>query len=338
MRAVAFKETGPIAREDSLVDLDLPDPVPGARDLLVRVQAGSVNPIDTKVRGGTRGPASGDWRVLGYDAAGEVIAVGAEVTGFAVGDAVYYAGQIDRQGSNAEVQAIDARIVGRKPASLDWAEAAALPLTAITAWEALFDRIEVTRPVPGAAPAVLVVNGAGGVGSIAIQLLRALTELTVIATASRPETIAWVQDLGAHHVIDHRQPLAAQVKALGIGAPGHVFATSHTGDHLPEIVKLLQPLGKIGVIDEAPVLDVMPLKAKGLSLHWEIMFARSLFRTPDMAIHGEMLNELAALVDAGRVRTTLTRRAGTINAANLKAAHALVESGTLHGKLVLEGW
>lgn len=338
MRAIAFREPGPIDRADALVEIELADPVPGPRDLLVRVRAVSVNPIDTKVRRGLRGPASGDWRVLGFDAAGEVVAVGEAVTGYAPGDHVFYAGQIDRPGSNAELQLVDERIAGRKPATVGWAEAAALPLTAITAWEALFDRIEVTRAVPGAAPAVLVVNGAGGVGSVAIQLLRARTELTVIATASRPETEAWVRELGAHHVVSHRAPLAEQVRALGIGAPGHVFSTSHTGDHLPEIVKLIQPHGRICAIDDPDTLDVMPLKGKGLSLHWEIMFARPMYRLPDMAEQRCLLDEVSALVDAGRIRTTLTQVVGAITAANLRAAHALVESGTMQGKVALEGW
>ncbi len=337
MRAIAFNQPGPIDREDALVEIEQPDPVATGRDLLVRVHAVSVNPVDVKVRAGMRG-GDGNWRVLGYDAAGEVVAVGPEVTGFKVGDAVMYAGQIDRPGSNAEMQLVDERIVGPKPASLDWAAAAALPLTTITAWEALFDKLEVKRAIPGAAPAVLIVNGAGGVGSIAIQLLRALSDLTVIATASRDETKAWVKELGAHHVISHREPMAAQVEALGLGKPGHVFSTSHTDDHLPEILKLIAPQGKLCLIDDPKALDVMPLKGKAISLHWELMFTRPMFRTADMAEQGRLLAETARLVDAGAVKSTLTETVGVISVANLKKAHALIESGTAKGKVVLSGW
>lgn len=337
MRAIAFNQPGPIDREDALVEIEQPDPVATGRDLLVRVHAVSVNPVDVKVRAGMRG-GDGNWRVLGYDAAGEVVAVGPEVTGFKPGDAVMYAGQIDRPGSNAELQLVDERIVGPKPGSLDWAAAAALPLTTITSWEALFDKLEVKRAIPGAAPAVLIVNGAGGVGSIAIQLLRALTDLTVIATASRDETQAWVKALGAHHVISHRAPMAAQIEALGLGKPGHVFSTSHTDDHLPEILKLIAPQGKLCLIDDPKALDVMPLKMKAISLHWELMFTRPMFRTADLAEQGKLLAETARLVDAGEVKSTLTETIGVISVANLKKAHALIESGTAKGKVVLAGW
>jgi zinc-binding alcohol dehydrogenase family protein len=337
MRAIAFNQPGSIDHHDSLVAIELPDPVAAGRDLLIRVHAVSVNPVDVKVRAGMRGGGD-DWRVLGYDAAGEVVAVGPEVTGFKVGDAVMYAGQIDRPGSNAELQLVDERIVGPKPASLDWAAAAALPLTTITAWEALFDKLEVRRGIPGAASAVLIVNGAGGVGSIAIQLLRALTDLTVIATASRAETKAWVAELGAHHVIDHHQSMAAHIEALGIGKPGHVFSTSHTDDHLPEIAKLIAPQGKLCLIDDPKALDIMPLKTKAISIHWELMFTRPLFRTADMAEQGRLLAEVARLVDAGTIRSTLTETVGTIDVATLKKAHALIESGRAKGKVVLAGW
>lgn len=337
MRAVAFNQPGPIDRADSLVEIEQPDPVATGRDLLVRVHAVSVNPVDVKVRAGMRG-GTGDWRVLGYDAAGEVVAVGPEVTGFKVGDAVMYSGQIDRPGSNAELQLVDERIVGPKPASLDWAAAAALPLTTITAWEALFDKLEVTRAIPSAAHAVLIVNGAGGVGSIAIQLLRALTDLTVIASASRPETVEWVTDLGAHHVVNHREPMASQVQALGLGRPGHVFSTSHTDDHYADLIKLIAPQGKLCLIDDPKSLDAVPLKGKAISLHWELMFTRPIFKTADMAEQGRLLAEVAGLVDAGKVRSTLTETIGPISAANLKTAHALIESGTARGKVVLAGW
>jgi NADPH2:quinone reductase len=337
MRAIGFREPQPISSETSLIDLDLPVPVATGRDLLVEVKAVSVNPVDTKVRRNAR-PAEGEVRVLGWDAAGVVKAVGPDVKAFKPGDTVFYAGAIDRPGSNAEFQLVDERIVGSKPASLSFAEAAALPLTAITAWEALFDRIKIGDAVPGAAKALLIVGGAGGVGSIAIQLARQLTDLAVIATASRPETQAWARELGAQHVIDHGKPLAAEVEALRIGAPGLVFVTTHTLVHLPEIIKLIAPQGRIAVIDDAPALDVMPLKGKSLSLHWEMMFARSLHQTADMQAQGDLLNEVSRLVDAGKIHTTLTETFGTINASNLKRAHALIETNRAKGKIVLEGF
>ena len=337
MRAVGYHQSRPITADDSLIDLDLPKPVPFGHDLLVAVQAVSVNPADTKIRL-RREPAAGESVVLGWDAAGIVEAVGPQVTQFKPGDAVFYAGAVDRPGSNAEFHLVDARIVGAKPASLGFAEAAALPLTAITAWEMLFDRLKIRDKVTGAAHALLIVGGAGGVGSIAIQLARRLTDVTVVATASRPETQAWVRDLGAHHVIDHSKPLPAQLLELDIGAPALAFSTTHTDTHLAGIVELLAPQGRLGAIDDLPSLDVMPLMSKSLSFHWELMFTRSLFQTADMDEQGKLLNEVARLVDEGRIRTTLAEHFGTINAANLKRAHALIESGRAKGKIVLEGF
>ncbi len=241
-------------------------------------------------------------------------------------------------GTNAEFHLVDERIVGKKPKTLDFAAAAALPLTSITAYEALFDRLDVRKPVPGAANAIVIVGGAGGVGSIAIQIARALTDLTVIATASRPETQEWVKALGAHHVIDHRRPLAAQVEALGIGQPGFVFSTTNTDDHYAEIVELIAPQGRFGLIDDPKELDAMPLKLKSISLHWELMFTRSLFGTADIERQHELLNEISKLVDAGKIKTTLNEDFGPINAANLKRAHALIESGKAKGKIVLAGF
>ncbi|WP_206239102.1 zinc-binding alcohol dehydrogenase family protein [Novosphingobium terrae] len=338
MRAIGYAQPGSLDRADALIDIDLPQPVPQGRDILVRVRAVSVNPVDTKVRRGA-GPLGGaDWRVLGWDAAGVVEAVGPLVTRLGIGDVVYYAGSISRDGSNAEYQLVDERIVGRKPASLDWAQAAALPLTAITAWEALFDRLRVRDAVPGAAPAVLIIGGAGGVGSIAIQLLRALTDLTVIATASRPETRDWVKELGAHHVLDHSQPLAAQVAALGLGAPGLVFSTTHSDQHQAEIVELIAPQGRFALIDDPESFDIMPFKRKAVSVHWEMMFTRPLFETADIEEQARLLDAVADLVDAGKIRSTLTEVMRPVDAANLKQAHALLESNRMRGKLVLEGW
>ncbi|WP_345772076.1 zinc-binding alcohol dehydrogenase family protein [Azospirillum formosense] len=317
--------------------MERPRPEPQGRDLLVEIKAVSVNPVDTKVRRNMP-PAPGAMKVLGWDAAGTVVAAGPQATLFKPGDAVFYAGAIDRDGTNAEFHLVDERIVGPKPASLDFAQAAALPLTSITAWEAMFDRLDVRRPVPGAANAILIVGGAGGVGSIAIQLARQLTDLTVIATASREETQAWCRDLGAHHVVDHRKPLAAQVEALGIGAPAFVFSTNDTGTHLPEIAALIAPQGRVALIDDPAGLDVMVLKRKSVSLHWEFMFTRPVFGTADIEAQHALLSDVSRLVDAGTVRTTLAETFGTINAANLTRAHALLESGRAKGKIVLAGF
>lgn len=316
MKAVGYKVPGPIAEDASLVDIDLPRPVAEGGDILVEVKAVSVNPVDYKIRSSTP-PADGDWKVLGWDAAGIVQEVGPDVTQFAVGDEVYYAGSLIRPGTNAEFHLVDARIVGRKPASLDWAEAAALPLTTLTAWEAMFDRLDVTKPVPGAA-AILIIGGAGGVGSIAIQIARQRTDLIVISTASRPETQEWVKGLGAHHVIDHSRPLAPQIAELNIGAPAFVFSTTHTEQHASDIAELIAPQGRFGFIDDPKALDVMLFKRKAVSIHHELMFTRSLYGTPDMDEQGKILNSLAVLVDDGKIRTTLTEKLSPINAANLK--------------------
>jgi zinc-binding alcohol dehydrogenase family protein len=339
MKAVAYLQSLPIDHIEALLDADLPEPEPTGHDLRVRVAAVSVNPVDTKIRRGVK-PAAGQPKVLGWDAVGVVDAVGDAVTLFKPGERVWYAGDITRAGSNAELQCVDERIVGRAPATLSDAQAAALPLTAITAWELLFDRFGVTPETRGT---LLVVGGAGGVGSVLIQLARQLTGLAVVATASRPATQDWVRQLGAHQVVDHRQPLAAQVQRLVDGAQiapvTHVASLTQTDQHWDQLVELLAPQGKIGLIDDpASPLDVMQLKRKSLSLHWELMFTRSLFHTADMQAQHELLNRVADLVDAGRVRSTLAQHFGTINAANLRRAHAQIESGTTRGKIVLEGF
>lgn len=337
MKAVAYRQPCPIDRPDSLVDVDLPTPEPTGRDLLIEVAAISVNPVDTKVRISTA-PAPDDVKVLGWDAVGRVVAMGEDVTGFKTGDEVWYAGSIARPGANSQFHLVDERLVGHKPKSLSNAEAAALPLTAITAWEMLFDRLDVRRGVSGAANALLIVGGAGGVGSIAIQLARTLTDLTVIATASRPETASWARELGAHHVVDHSRPLADEVAALGIGAPAFVFSTTHTHQHLGEIAKLIAPQGRFGLIDDPDSLDITGFKRKAVSVHWELMFTRSLFETPDMDEQGKLLNEVARLIDAGKLRTTVTEVLRPINADNLRRVHAIIESGRARGKIVLEGF
>ncbi len=335
MRAVAYTRSGlPIDDPQALQDIELELPHPGPRDLRVAVRAVAVNPVDTKVRrtAATEGP-----RVLGFDAVGVVDAVGSEVTLFQPGDEVYYAGAIDRPGSNAEYQLVDERIVGRKPATLDDAQAAALPLTAITAWELLFDRLRIAEG-GGEGQVLLVIGAAGGVGSILVQLARQLTRLTVVGTASRPETQDWVHALGAHHVIDHSLPLAEGLAGLGIRQVQHVASLTHTDQHYAQIIEVLAPQGQLGLIDDPGQLDVMALKRKCASLHWEFMFARPLFQTPDMQQQHVLLNRVAGLVDAGVLRTTLGERYGRIDATNLRRAHALLESHRAKGKIVLEGF
>lgn len=337
MKAVGYTATGPIDRDDALIDFEAETPRPTGHDILVKVHAISVNPVDYKIRM-RRQPEAGVPGILGWDAVGEVIETGGDVSSLKAGDKVWYAGAIDRPGTNAEYHLVDERIVGHMPKAVSAAEAAALPLTTLTAYEMLFDRLRVTDPVPGAAPAVLIIGGSGGVGSITIQLVRALTDLTVIATASRPETQAWVQELGAHHAIDHAKPLPPQIEALGIGAPGFVFSTTHTHQYVGQIAELIAPQGRFGLIDDPETLDIMPFKTKAVSTHWELMFTRPLFQTPDMARQSQILNEVATLLDAGRIRSTATETLGTICAENLKRAHALLESGKARGKLVLEGF
>ncbi len=338
MRAIGYQKPSPIEDEASLVDIELPEPTPTGRDLLVEIKAVSVNPVDYKVRRSAAPLEAGGWKVLGWDACGIVRAIGPDATLFKPGDEVFYAGSITRSGTNAVFHLVDERIVGRKPKSLDWAEAAAVPLTAITAWEALFDRLDVRKPVPGAASAILIVGGAGGVGSIAVQLVRQLTDLTVIATASRPETQQWVRDLGAHHVVDHSKPLSPEVEALGLGAPAFVFSTTQTNQHFKEIAALIAPQARFGLIDDPADFDLMAFKRKSVSIHNELMFTRPIFETPDMGEQGKLLNEVSGLLDRGTLRTTLTQRLTPINAANLKRVHALIESGKARGKIVLEGF
>lgn len=331
MKAIAYTQNGTAS---VLTDLQLPAPTPGPRDLLVQVQAISVNPVDTKVRSGA---AVTEPRVLGWDAVGVVQQVGDQVSLFKVGDSVFYAGAIDRPGSNSELHLVDERIVGHKPQSLDNAHAAALPLTSITAWELLFDRLGVPEG-GGEGQSLLIIGAAGGVGSILTQLARKLTNLTVIGTASRDETRQWVTDLGAHHVIDHSKPLVAQLEAIGVGQVDHVASLTHTDKHFEQLIEALRPQGQLALIDDPKSLDVMPMKRKALSLHWELMFTRSLFQTPDMIKQHELLERVAELIDSGVLRTTLGEHYGAINAANLIRAHELIESGTAKGKIVLEGF
>lgn len=342
MKAVGYFQNRSVDDPQALLDLDLPLPEPGPRDLRVKVRAISVNPVDTKVRRSRA--ATGDVPVvLGWDAAGVVDAVGDEVVMFKPGDRVWYAGDLNRPGSNAEFQCVDERLVGPMPESLGFGEAAALPLTAITAWELLFDRLGIAPDGEGRTSSdrgrLLVVGAAGGVGSILVQLASQLTAMTVIGTASRDETREWVLALGAHHVVDHRQPIAQALRDAGIDHVTHVASLTQTEQHFAELVEALAPQGRLALIDDpAGPLDVRPLKRKSLSLHWELMFTRSLYATDDMIEQHRLLARVSRLIDAGRLRTTVGERFGRIDAANLRRAHALLESGTARGKVVLEGF
>lgn len=357
MRAIAYHRCLPATDPDCLVDITLPDPVATGRDLLVRVQAVSVNPVDTKLRRAAA-PAEGEAKVLGFDVAGIVDAVGPEVTRFRPGDAVMYAGDRKRPGGNAELHLVDERLVGRKPATLDFAQAAALPLTTITAWESLFDRLALpheaagrasgqaagrapAQPAAAGAGTLLVTAAAGGVGSIALQLARQLSTARIVATASRPESRAQAERLGADTVLDHGEavkPLPDQLKAAGIRWVERIFSISHTDRHFAALAQVIAPFGRLCVIDETGPIDVRLLKARSASLHWEGMFTRSGFGLPDMAEQGRLLDAVADLVDAGRIVSTHAQTLGPINAANLRAAHARVESGATVGKLVLAGF
>jgi NADPH2:quinone reductase len=337
MKAVGYRKSLPSSDPNSLIDVELPVPQPGPRDLRVKVEAVSVNPVDTKVRM-RAAPPEGEVKVLGWDAAGIVEAVGAEVTLFRPGDEVFYAGSIARPGTNAELHLVDERIVGAKPKSLSFTQAAALPLTAITAWELLFDRLGVAAGKSSDTRRLLVIGGAGGVGSILIQLARRLTGLTLIATASRPETRDWCLALGAHHVIDHAKPLDKELAAIGVKQVELIASLTQTDKHYPAIVEAVAPQGRFALIDDPAALDVSQLKRKSVSLHWEFMFTRAVFETPDMIAQHRLLNDVSALVDDGVIRTTLGEEIGTINAANLRRAHAIIESGKARGKLVLTGF
>ena len=338
MKAVALTHYLPISDANSLFDTEIEKPVVASRDLLVRVLAVSVNPVDTKVRS-PKDTIEASPRVLGWDAAGIVEAVGDQVTAYKPGDEVYYAGSIERPGCNSEYQLVDERIVARKPASLDFAQAAAIPLTAITAWELMFERMRIAVDGTERGRNLLLIGGAGGVGSMAIQFGK-LAGLTVIATASRADTIAWCRELGADHVIDHRQPLQPQLDALGITAIPYIVNFADSAAYWTQMGKLIAPQGRIGLIVEpsAPLPIGDPLKLKSISIHWEMMFTRAKFQTEDMIEQQHLLTRIAALLDAGKLRGTARQNLGNITAENLRKAHALLESGQSIGKIVLAGW
>ncbi|MGI2001684.1 zinc-binding alcohol dehydrogenase family protein [Shewanella frigidimarina] len=341
MKAIGYKQSLEISNPESLIDVTLDQPIATGRDLLIKVSAIAVNPADYKVRLNMP-PADGEVKVIGWDAVGEVIATGDKASQFKPGDVVYYAGDITRTGSNAEYQLVDERLVGMKPKSLSNAEAAALPLTAITAWELLFEHLSIKQQSPRAIEksneVILVVGAAGGVGSIFVQLAKAITGATIIGTASRASSSEWVKKLGADYVVDHTKPLVAQIAALNIGPVTHVASLNSTDTYFDSYTELLAPFGKIAMIDDPVALDVTKLKLKSLSLHWEFMFARSMFNAVDMDEQGHLLNRVAELVDQGFIQTTLGLHMGAINSANLRAAHEALEAGRAIGKIVLEGF
>jgi zinc-binding alcohol dehydrogenase family protein len=343
MKAVGYKTPLPIDDPEALLDIELPEPVARDRDLLVEVRAISVNPVDTKQRKSVKPDEGKTYKVLGWDCAGVVVGKGKQTSMFKVGDEVFYAGCIARQGANAQLHTVDERIVAHKPRSLSFAEAAALPLTSLTAWELLFDRFNVEqRRISYNAPrkgSILIIGAAGGVGSMLVQMASRLTPLTVVATASRPETTDWCRQMGAHYVIDHHRDIRTQMQELGLGEVEYIALLSGTDTHYPGIAELMAPQGKIGIIDDPqkPV-DARPLKRKSAAIHWEFMFTRSYFETPDILRQHDSLTEVSKLVDLSTLRTTMTQSYGVINAQNLKTAHAWIESGRSLGKIVLEGW
>ncbi|AWG20785.1 Zn-dependent oxidoreductase [Flavobacterium faecale] len=335
MKAIGYKENLPVENVKSLQDVTVETPKATGRDILVEIKAISVNPADYKVRANM--PADGDnWKIIGWDATGIVKEVGENVTLFQVGDEVMYAGDITRQGSYAEYQVVDERIVGKKPTSLSYAEAAALPLTSLTAYEMLFDRLEVAKD--DANKSILVIGAAGGVGSILVQLAKKLTKLKIVGTASREETTDWLKELGADTVINHRNKLSEEFEKYKLAAPDYIVSLNATEQHAEEIVKVIKPQGKFGFIDDPKSFNIMPFKAKSVSTHWEFMFTRSMFQTEDMISQHNILNEIATLIDNGTIKTTLGENFGSINAENLRKAHAFLETGKAKGKIVLEGF
>ena len=333
MKAVGFYQNHPIDHPEALLDLEVPTPELREHDLLVAVKAVSVNPVDTKVRRGGSIP-EGAPRIAGWDAAGVVQAVGPRVTRFKPGDRVWYAGDITRPGSNSEHQAVDERIVGPMPATLGFAEAASLPLTTITAWELLFDRLQVLAADPTEHNVLLVTGAAGGVGSILTQLARQLTGLTVVGTASRAPTREWVLAQGAHHVINHSEPWAPQLAALGIAEVAYVAGLNDSAAYVPQIAEVLRPEGRFALIDDPVGLDIGPFKSKSISVHWELMYTRPIYTTATIGRQHALLRRVAALVDRGDLRHTMTRRIDGLAADSIRQAHALVEAGNMIGKVV----
>ena len=339
MKAIGLTRYLPIEDAASLVDFELEISKPLGRDLLVNIHAIAVNPIDTKIRK-PKEKVEEVPKILGWDAAGIVVDVGPEVSLFNVGDKVFYAGELNRNGSNAEYQLVDERLVGHMPQTLTMEQGAALPLTSVTAWECLFDRLGIAEdPAKNQGKSILIIGGAGGVGSIAIQLAKKVAGLQVITTASRPETIQWVKELGADEVINHRQDLIPQMHALNIPLVDYILCNSNTDDYYQSMVQLIKPQGKMcALVDAEKPLNLTLLKAKSATFVWESMFTRSSFKTDDMIEQHHILERISRLIDDGTLKTTVNEIKKPINAENLRAAHAQLESGSTIGKIVISGW
>ncbi|MCZ2722742.1 zinc-binding alcohol dehydrogenase family protein [Marinomonas sp. 15G1-11] len=337
MKVVAYQSASTLTEPNYLLDTEMDKPQVSGYDILVAVEAVSINPVDTKVRARAI-PAAGQWGVLGWDAAGTVAAIGDQVTAYKVGDKVWYAGDVTRSGSNAEFHAVDSRIVGKMPENLSYAEAAALPLTSLTAWEMVFERLNINEKTDHSQDYILIIGASGGVGSIMIQLLKARTNINVIASASRPETQAWVKELGADYVVNHQHPLDEEVAALGIKNINYVVSLNQTDRHLAAIANLIEPQGKFGLIDDPEQLDIAVFKRKSVSIHWEFMFTKSMFLTADIETQQGILNSVSKLIETGKVMSTLNENYGRINAENMTKAHALVASNKAKGKVVLAGF
>jgi len=336
MKAIGFKTSLPINESESFIMFETPVPEPKGRDLLVKIKAISVNPVDFKIRqNSVKDTVLETPKVIGWDAVGTVEAVGEDVTFFKAGDEVYYAGDLIRSGSNAEYQLIDERITGLKPSSLTYAEAAAMPLTALTAWESLYDRIRIAEP-KDKGKSILIIGGAGGVGSIAIQLARKISGLKVIATASRPETKAWCKAMGADVVVDHKN-LVEEVHAAGLKEVDFILDLVDLNNYWDTLVELIKPQGHIvSITGSATPVALNKLKNKSVTFSWELMYTRSMYQTDDMEQQHHILNALAKLLDDGTLKTTLNQTLKGFSVENLKEAHRLLESGKTIGKVVIE--
>jgi zinc-binding alcohol dehydrogenase family protein len=334
MKAIGFKTSHDINENESLIEIEIDKPLAQEYDIVVKVNAVSMNPVDTKVRAkAAKNTVLEDAKILGYDAVGIIESMGEKVSNFKIGDRVYYAGDITRNGSNAQFQVVDSRIVAIAPSSLNDTQAAVFPLTSLTAWEALFDRLNVNKSEK---KTILIIGGAGGVGSIATQIAKAQTNLTVISTASREETRTWAKTMGADYVANHRD-LVNSVRKLGFQTVDYIFNVADTRGHWDSMGELITPQGKIcSIVEFDGTLDFSVLKSKSATFVWEFMFTRSMYTTKDIQEQHNILKQMALLIDEGKIKTTLTHTIEGFNTESIKEAHALVESGKTIGKVAID--